>query len=85
MQLSTYLPRVSPIALRLRELRQKRGLTQVELSKLTGIDQGAISRIENGHTGGIEFDVLERLCDALNCQPWDLLKRQPTPRKRRRR
>jgi len=37
---------MSPLALRLRELRKERGLTQTELADLTGIDQGAISRIE---------------------------------------
>ncbi len=77
---------MSPLALRLRELRKERGLTQTELADLTGIDQGAISRIERrGNTGAISFDVLDRLCDALACGVEDLLERQSTPRKRRRR
>ena len=32
---------------RLRELRESRKLTQVEVSKITGLDQGLIARHEN--------------------------------------
>ena len=63
---------MSPIEVRLRELRRDRDLTQVQLATRTGIDQATISRIEAG-TSGIDFDVLDRLCTALRCQPGDLL------------
>ncbi len=72
---------MSRIELRLRELRQAKGLSQVQLAELTGIDQAAISRIENGHTQAMDFDVMARLCDALGCSPGDLLKRVGKHRK----
>ncbi len=56
---------MSRIELRLRELRQAKGLSQVQLAELTGIDQAAISRIETGQTQAMDFDVMARLCDAL--------------------
>jgi transcriptional regulator with XRE-family HTH domain len=56
---------VSPIRVRLKETRESRSLTQVELARLSGIGQPTISNIENGKTSGIDFQVLERLADAL--------------------
>ena len=67
---------MSRIELRLRELRQAKGLSQVQLAGLTGIDQAAISRIETGQTQAMDFDVMARLCDALECKPGDLLVRK---------
>ena len=74
---------MSPIHLRLRELRLSRELTQVELARRTGLDQAVISRIENQVTGGMDYRVLEALCDALDCEPGDLLKREGKQKKRR--
>lgn len=77
---------LNPIHIRLGELRRARGLTQVQLAERTGIDQAAISRIENGQTQGMDFSVLERLCAALDCEPGDLLERvkQPSTARRKR-
>ncbi len=74
---------MSPIEIRLRELRKARGLTQVQVAEETGIDQSQISRIESGETTGMDFSVMERLCTVLRCEPGDLLKRTPRPRRRR--
>ena len=38
------------IGLRIRQERERRGLTQEDLSALTKIERAHISRIENGHT-----------------------------------
>lgn len=76
---------MSPIAVRLRELREARGLTQVDLAELTGIDQAAISRIENQQTTAMDFSVLERFCVALSCEPGELLERVKKRRRVRRR
>ena len=75
---------MSRIELRLRELRQAKGLSQVQLAELTGIDQGAISRIETGQTQAMDFDVMARLCDALGCDPGELLQIVGKPKKRSR-
>ena len=72
------------IELRLLELRQAKGMTQLELAERADIDQGAISRIESGQARSLSLDVLARLCDALSCMPGDLLVSVGKSRKRKR-
>lgn len=47
------------------ENRNQAGLTQNELSKLTGIPQANISKIENG-MGNPSLKLLERIAKSLN-------------------
>ena len=70
--------------MRLREVRKARGLTQVQLAQRTGLDQATISRIERGR-GGIDYDVLDRLRGALECEPGDLLVRESRGRRTKKR
>ena len=51
---------------RIRELRQKRGLTQVELSERSGYPQGRISEIERGGRAPTLMTMI-RLAIALEC------------------
>lgn len=51
----------------LREIRIKKGLTQLELSSRAGIAQGVISDIESGATQNPRFDTVVKLAEALNC------------------
>lgn len=48
-----------------------------DLSKSAGIARNTVSALfyENGK--GITWDVMEKLCAALNCQPGDLLEYVP--------
>ena len=78
-----YLCHVSLIVLKLRELREQAGLTQVELAEMVGVDQTYISRLELNKRRTIGFDLLGRLCEALDCEPGDLLKREGKRGKRR--
>ena len=72
---TSYVGAMTPVEIRLREIRKGRGLTQVQLAKKTGIDQATLSRIEKG-TASIGLDVLDRLCKALRCEPGDILVRK---------
>ncbi len=65
-----------PLVLRLREWREKRGLTQVELARKVGVRQATISRLETEESRRIELDVLDRLLRVLRCKPNDLLLRK---------
>ena len=56
---------LSPISIRLEELRQAKDLSQAELARRSGVPQSTISRIEAGETGSITLANLERLADAL--------------------
>lgn len=57
---------MTPVRLRVKELREAEGWTQDQLAKISGVNQGTISKIERNKTGGIEFDNLERLARAFN-------------------
>lgn len=56
---------------RLRELRQKKGLTQSAVAAMTGIEQANISRIENGRFD-ISASTLWKILDALGYTAADL-------------
>ena len=71
----SYLYGMTPVEIRLRDVRRKQGLTQVQLAKRTRIDQATLSRIESG-TSSISLDLLDRLCKALKCEPGDILVRK---------
>ena len=64
---------MSPIHLRVRELREAKGWSQVELSERSGVRRPTISAIENAQTSGVDFDVLERLANALGVDPGFLI------------
>jgi XRE family transcriptional regulator, regulator of sulfur utilization len=53
------------LGLQFRDARVARGLTQEELSRLTGVPQADISRIERG-AGNPTESTLQRLAHALN-------------------
>lgn len=53
------------IAMQIIELRERHGLTQGELAKRCGIDQGDISRIERGSTSPTAR-TLQRIAAALD-------------------
>ena len=52
------------IALQVVALREQQGLTQAELARRCGVDQGDISRIERGSTSPTAR-TLQRIADAL--------------------
>jgi len=57
---------------RVRELRQKRGLTQIDLSERLGLPQSRISEIESGARSPTLVTIL-RVSVALECKPTDLV------------
>ncbi len=60
---------------RLRRIRKERLLTQVELSRMTGVAQESISSLETGkreaHPG-----TIRKLAEALGVEPKELIKEQ---------
>ena len=61
------------IAIHLDKLLADRGMTLTELSERVGISIVNLSILKNGHARAIRFSTLTRLCQALGCQPGDLL------------
>ena len=67
---------MTPIAIKLRELREQRGWTQRELCERSQVGRITVSRIENGHTKGIDFDTLEKLAKAFGIHPAVLIEQK---------
>lgn len=54
-------------------LREKAGLTQLELSRVVGVTESTIQNWESGRTGTDHIERIIRFCKALNCQVEDLI------------
>lgn len=50
---------------RLKQLRKKRGYTQIKMQMLTGIDQSDYSKLENGKRN-YSFEQCKRIAKALD-------------------
>ena len=61
------------IEFRLLELLQDRGHTLYWLAKELDVDYSTIHRFKTEKAAGVSFDLLGRMCEALECQPSDLL------------
>ena len=62
-----------PVRVKLKEIRQREGLSQNGLARLMGQSLANIQRIEYENAKAIPLDTLGILCKILNCQPGDLL------------
>ena len=66
------------------ELLKKCNRTFYWLVKETSISHTTVWRLKKGKALGINFDTLEKICRALECQPGDVLLRvnQKMPKRR---
>ncbi|MEA5572525.1 helix-turn-helix transcriptional regulator [Calothrix sp. UHCC 0171] len=58
---------------RIASLRERAGLTQLELSRLVGVTESTIQNWESGRTGIDHIERITKFCKALNCQVEDLI------------
>ena len=61
------------IAVRLDELLHERRMTLTELAEKIDITLANLSILKTGKARAIRFSTLEAICEALKCQPGDLL------------
>ncbi len=61
------------IRVHLDDLLDERGLTLTELADRIDITVVNLSVLKNGRARAIRFSTLAALCQALDCQPGDLL------------
>jgi transcriptional regulator with XRE-family HTH domain len=66
-----YKSEIKAFGKRLKEIRTKSGLSQLDLELESGISRTEISRIENGQKN-IEFYTIVRLADSLGIRLADL-------------
>jgi putative transcriptional regulator len=62
----------------LEELLQQRGESLYSLAKRTGIAYTTLWNLKERKSQAITFAILERLCEALECTPVELLRMHPS-------
>lgn len=65
------------IILRLDRVMADRKISLNDLSEQVGVANVNLSKLKNGHVSAIRFSTLEALCEALKCQPGDILEYAP--------
>ena len=69
---------MSRIVLRLDRMMADRKMSLNELSEKVGVSNVNLSKIKTGKISAIRFSTLEAICEALNCQPGDILGYAPS-------
>ena len=64
------------IILRLDRVMADRKMSLNELAERVGIANVNLSKIKTGKVSAIRFSTLDAICDALDCQPGDILEYQ---------
>ncbi|MBQ2500093.1 MAG: helix-turn-helix transcriptional regulator, partial [Clostridia bacterium] len=65
------------IVLRLDRVMADRKMSLNELSEKVGVANVNLSKLKNGHVSAIRFSTLVALCEALDCQPGDIIEYDP--------
>ncbi|MDR2616033.1 MAG: helix-turn-helix transcriptional regulator [Oscillospiraceae bacterium] len=55
----------------------KRKMSVTELTERVGMTMANVSLIKNGKVKAIRLETLDKICEALDCQPGDVLERRP--------
>jgi len=71
-----------PVTVKLDDLLHDRRMTLTELADRVGLTLANLSILKTGKARAIRFSTLEAICEALDCQPGDILGFEPE-RKRR--
>jgi putative transcriptional regulator len=56
----------------------KRKMSVTELTEKVGITMANLSILKNGKAKAVRFSTLEAICQALDCQPGDILEYRQT-------
>jgi putative transcriptional regulator len=65
------------IAVKLDDLLHDRRMTLTELADRVGMALANLSILKTGKARAIRFSTLDAICDALSCQPGDILQFKP--------
>ncbi|SEO01382.1 putative transcriptional regulator [Gemmobacter aquatilis] len=67
------------IIVRLDVMLARRKMRSRELAERIGITEPNLSLLKSGKVKGIRFETLAAICEALECQPGDLLEAVAEP------
>jgi putative transcriptional regulator len=66
-----------PINVTLDVMLARRKMSLNELSDRVGVTPGNLSILKTGKAKGVRFSTLEKLCEALDCQPGEIMEYIP--------
>ena len=72
------------ISVKLDDLLHDRRMTLTELADRIGMALANLSILKTGKARAIRFSTLDAICEALSCQPGDILRFEPEQAKRER-
>ncbi|RUT08487.1 hypothetical protein DSM106972_016550 [Dulcicalothrix desertica PCC 7102] len=61
------------VIITLKDIRKKRELSQEKLAIASGVSVSYIQKIEQNVIRRVSLDILDKLCEVLDCQVSDLL------------
>ena len=62
-----------PIIVNLDVMMAKRKISSNELAERVGITAANLSVLKTGKAKAVRFSTLDKICEALDCQPGDIL------------
>jgi putative transcriptional regulator len=65
------------IVVQLDVMLARRKMRSKELAERIGMTEANMSLLKSGKVKGVRFETLEKICEALDCQPGDLLEYRP--------
>ena len=65
-----------PIRVRLSVVMAERNVRSKDLAEFVGITESNLSLLKQGKVKGVRFETLEKICDFLDCEPGDILRRE---------
>ncbi|WP_306115517.1 MULTISPECIES: helix-turn-helix transcriptional regulator [unclassified Roseovarius] len=66
-----------PIVVTLDVMLARRKMRSKELAEIVGITEQNVSLLKSGKVKGVRFETLEKICQALDCTPGDILDYAP--------
>ncbi|MDR5589148.1 helix-turn-helix transcriptional regulator [Christiangramia sp. SM2212] len=66
-----------PIYINLDKILEERNMKSNELAEIIGITTANLSILKTGKAKAVRFSTLEAICEALDCQPGDILEFKP--------
>jgi putative transcriptional regulator len=65
-----------PIRVTLNVMMAERNVRSKELAAYVGITDANLSLLKQGKVKGVRFETLEKICEFLDCEPGDILRRE---------
>lgn len=65
------------IKIKIGEVLKDRKISKTQLTYLAFVQRGQLKRLMDGEAARVDFDVLARICNALDCKIEDILEYVP--------